>query len=98
MGNYNKLVRDRIPEILEKAGVVFTSRVLDDSHFEGALQVKLIEESHELLRDGTVEELADVIEVVEGLKRLPKFQNVEQVRLDKLREKGGFEKRFWISE
>jgi predicted house-cleaning noncanonical NTP pyrophosphatase (MazG superfamily) len=42
------------------------------------------------------EELADIIEVVEALKKLPEFVNVEEIRIKKLKERGGFEKKIII--
>ena len=54
---------------------------------------KLKEEVGEFLEEKNTEELADIIEVVNAIKKLSEFENVEEIRLKKLEEKGGFEKR-----
>lgn len=94
MENYDKLVRDNIPEILDKKGVKYEQRVASLEEYRFELVRKLEEEVREFLSsDGSPEELADVIEVIEALKLLPEYQLVEKIRQDKKNERGGFEKR-----
>lgn len=54
---------------------------------------KLGEECEEFLKSSVPEELADIIEVVDALKKLPEYSAVEMVRKEKLKERGGFEKK-----
>ena len=66
---HNKLVRDNIPEIINRSGRIANYHVIDnDADFEKALMAKLIEEANELLfaetEDETVEELADIVTVL----------------------------------
>lgn len=88
---YNKLVRDKIPQYLDSKGIKYEKRVADDQEYILELYKKLNEEVDEFNKDRNAEELADIIEVIEAIKKLPEFTSVEEVRLKKLREKGGFE-------
>jgi predicted house-cleaning noncanonical NTP pyrophosphatase (MazG superfamily) len=93
MESYNKLVRDRIPEILDAKGVVYEKRIASPEEYKIELIKKLTEEVNEFSEAGEPEELADVIEVVEALKRLPEYADVEALRLKKLQDRGGFDER-----
>ncbi len=91
MENYNKLVRDKIPEILDQKGVVYEKRIASPEEYKQELIKKLREELEEFEQAGDIEELADVLEVIEALKQLPEYQDVENVRIQKKEERGGFE-------
>lgn len=93
MESYNKLVRDGIPEILDGKGVSYEKRIASDEEYKTELIKKLAEEAAELAVAGNPEELADVIEVVEALKRLPEYSEVENIRRKKAEAKGTFDKR-----
>ncbi len=93
MAVYNKLVRDKIPELLDKKGVSYEKRIATPDEYKQELIKKLLEEAGEFAEEGSAEELADVLEVVSALKQLSEYENVEQLREQKRREKGGFEKR-----
>lgn len=93
MTEYNKLVRDKIPEWLDSKGVSYEKRIADEVEYKVELIKKLQEEVDEFKEAGDIEELADVLEVVEALRGLPEYTEVEKVRLEKLKEKGGFEQR-----
>lgn len=94
MTHYEKLVRDRIPEILDKKGVPYEQRIADDAEYRTELIKKLVEEAAEFAEVGAVEELADVLEVIAALKTLPEYTDVEAVQKQKAEERGGFWKRF----
>ena len=64
---FNKLVRDRIPEIIAAHGSVPHTRILEEGEYRTALEAKLDEEAAEYHRDKTPEELADILEVVFAL-------------------------------
>lgn len=91
MESYNKLVRDRIPEILDGKGVMYEKRIASSEEYKQELIKKLTEEVSEFAQAGDPEELADVIEVIEALKKLPEYENAEELRLKKLEERGGFD-------
>lgn len=93
MESYNKLVRDKIPEILDKKGVSYEKRIATPEEYKEELILKLVEESKEFSLNGEPEELADVLEVIEALKMLPDYENVEELRREKKKERGGFEEK-----
>jgi len=94
METYNKLVRDGVPKHLESNGIKFTSHIATDSEFKDKLQEKVVEEAIELKEAMTKEELADLLEVVEVLKKHEGWSTleIEEIRLKKLKEKGGFDR------
>ena len=93
MESYNKLVRDNIPDILDQKGILYEKRIATPEEYKTELIKKLEEEIKEFAEAGSPEELADVIEVVEALKRLPDYANVEELRKKKAEDKGTFDKR-----
>ena len=93
---YTKLVRDKIPEFLDSKGVVYEKRIAEQDEYKQELFFKLDEEIKEFLEAKNSEELADIIEVINSIKKLPEFKNVEDARLKKLEERGGFEKRIIV--
>lgn len=90
MEQYNKLVRDKIPEYLDKKGISYEKRIASLEEYKIELIKKLEEETSEFSEAGSIEELADVIEVVEALKKLPGYENVEEIRKQKAEERGAF--------
>ncbi|HRH22488.1 MAG TPA: nucleoside triphosphate pyrophosphohydrolase [Candidatus Paceibacterota bacterium] len=93
MESYNKLVRDNIPEILDKKGVSYEKRIASLDEYKTELIKKLGEEVAEFSEAGDPEELADVMEVVEALKTLAEYSAVESLRQEKREKRGGFDKR-----
>jgi predicted house-cleaning noncanonical NTP pyrophosphatase (MazG superfamily) len=100
---YNKLVRDKIPHIIEKQGKRCEIRVLADEEYEKMLFAKLQEEVQECLsanQSEIVEELADVVEVVYGLLKQKgvTLEEFEHIRLRKKGERGGFDDRLFLTK
>ena len=97
---YNKLIRDKIPEMIEQNGGKAVIRQLSHEEFVRFLEMKLDEEVGEYHRDKTVEELADILEVVYALASLHGCSKEELLAVyDEKREKrGGFEKRLLLIE
>jgi len=93
MTSYNKLVRDRIPEILNKKGILYEQRVANQGEYKVELIKKLQEEIDEFTENPTSEELADIKEVVLALETLAEYKETEEVRSKKKEEMGGFERR-----
>ena len=89
---YNKLVRDNIPEIIKKSGEVPVTRMAEDQEYEAALIDKLHEEVAEFLATPSAEEAADVLEVLYALGQLNgvDMSQVETVRQAKAIERGAF--------
>lgn len=97
---YNKLVRDKIPEIIEASGKTCSCETLEDKQYIEFLNKKLLEEVHEYLESGTVEELADIGEVMHAIlnyKGIPS-EEFQRVRNEKLQNRGGFRKRILLKE
>ena len=61
---FNKLVRDKIPQVIENNGDKPYIKVLSDEENLKQLNIKLTEEVNEYLSDNNVEELADIVEVI----------------------------------
>ena len=93
MVSYNKLVRDKIPDILDEKGIPYEKRFATPEEYKDELVKKLVEEVGEFREAFSVEELADVLEVLDALKKLPEYANVEELQDKKREEKGGFEDR-----
>lgn len=93
--NYNKLVRDRIPEICKRQGISCETRILDEEEYRKGLLDKIVEEAQEVAENPSCEELADVMEVVESIAKTEGFslQNVLEIKEQKRLERGGFEKK-----
>lgn len=94
---YRKLVRDKIPDILDIKGIPYEKEILNDSEYESEIIKKLFEEVEEFRTDLSVEELADVIEVLEYIKKLPQYKDLESIRIQKKEERGGFDKKILLS-
>ncbi|MCL4379298.1 MAG: nucleoside triphosphate pyrophosphohydrolase [Candidatus Marsarchaeota archaeon] len=92
---FDKLVRDRIPEIIAKGGKRAITHVAEPEEYEKRLREKLKEESAEFYASGRVEELADTLEVIYAIceaKGIP-FARLEDIRKKKAQERGPFSKR-----
>ena len=97
---YNKLVRDKIPEIIKQSGKDYEVAVLPDEEYIKKLNEKLLEEVREYLESGSVEEIADISEVIYAILAYKNIgiSDLERIRLEKLNTHGGFEKRFLLKE
>ena len=90
---YNKLVRDRIPEILKQSGKAFSVRPAEDkAEYVSMLKEKLSEEVNEFLENPCIEELADIQEVLDALTHNVGATPIEviQVKEAKARTRGAF--------
>lgn len=98
---YNKLVRDKIPQIIEDRGTTPITYIADDEEYWERLKAKLQEEVDEVLEDtNVIEELADVLEVVNAILAFKgvTFEELEQIRLKKNEERGGFKNKIILEE
>lgn len=95
---YNKLVRDKIPEIICAQGETPRIRVLDQAEYTVCLEAKLDEEVREYHRDRNLEELADILEVVYALVEDLGYtrQELEAVYDRKHDARGGFRERIYL--
>lgn len=97
---YNKLVRDRIPEIIEADGKTCMVETLPDEQYLEMLEAKLNEELTEYQENKSLEELADLLEVMRSVidARGWTWEQLEQVREEKAAKRGGFEKKILLKE
>lgn len=98
---YNKLVRDRIPEIIEKReGHPPKTRILNEDEYPTALRAKLDEEVAEYQTNPSSEELADILEVICALAVSHGLSDTdfEKIRAEKAEKRGGFSKRIFLIE
>ncbi len=99
---YNKLVRDKIPHVIESTGKNFRTRILDEEQYRIELNVKLIEESEEYMqaedKQEALDELADMLEVIRALAALhgASWEQLEAIRVNKAKARGSFEDRVYL--
>ena len=95
---YNKLVRDKIPDIIQAKGEKAVVREIPQENMMECLKKKLFEEVQEYLEAGNVEELADILEVFlaildnTGLT----YEELDKLRIQKATARGGFSKRIYL--
>ena len=92
---YNKLVRDKIPQIIESSEKQTEIRVLDDAEYKSMLNIKLQEELDEFIKakeDEQITELADLVEIVYAILEHKgiSIEEFERVRQEKKEKRGGF--------
>ena len=100
MQTYHKLVRDRIPEIIETDGKKCVCETLSDEDYISLLDQKLNEELAEYQDSKSLEELADLLEVMQAVVKACGWtlEELERVRADKAAKRGGFEKKILLKE
>ena len=101
---YNKLVRDKIPEIIKANGEKPVTRILDDNEYKEELEKKLLEEYNEVLKaensNERIEELADMLEVLICLAKLENksLEAIIEIANIKREKRGGFDRKIFLEE
>ena len=97
---YSKLVRDRIPEIIEASGKTCVTEILPDDEYLRMIDTKLDEELAEYHKDQNIEELADLMEVIyaAAIARGYTIEQLENVRAEKAEKRGSFQKKILLVE
>lgn len=97
---HNKLVRDRIPEIIEASGRTCVAVTLPDDAYIRALDAKLNEELAEYQQSKSLEELADLLEVMGAVVKARGYiwDDLTRVRKEKRAARGAFDKRIFLKE
>lgn len=100
MIQYHKLVRDRIPEIIETDGKTCIWETLSQEDYIRLLDEKLNEELSEYHESKSLEELADLLEVMQAVVRARGWtlEELEHVRADKAAKRGGFARKILLKE
>ena len=100
---YNKLVRDKIPNIIKEKGETPVVRILDEVEYKDELEKKLYEEYKEVIEatgDDRVEELADMLEVIRALAKLENkdLNDIIEIALIKNEKRGAFETKIFLEK
>ena len=97
---YNKLVRDKIPEIIRGKNQIAITHIANDEEYYLKLQEKLGEEVEEFLESNNNEELADVLEVIYAIcdEKGRNKEKLEELRIFKNKETGSFKNRIILEE
>ena len=95
---YNKLVRDKIKEIMIENGANPITRILSDEEYLKELNKKLLEEVKEYLESGNLEELADIEEVILAILNTKgkTKEDLEEIRKNKVLKRGAFNKKLFL--
>ena len=98
MTKFNKAIRDKIPEIIQKDGHTCNIQTLSDEKFLVEIEKKLSEEVAEYQNDKNPEELTDILEVIYRIAQLKGIskEELEKIRIKKLQDRGGFEKNLFL--
>jgi len=101
---YNKLVRDKIPEIIDSNGERPVIRILLDEEYKIELEKKLFEEYNEVLKSENsnerIEELADMLEVIISLAKIENksLEDIIEIANKKRDKRGGFDKKIFLEK
>jgi len=98
---FNKLVRDKIPEIIENNNEIPTTRILTNEEYKKELLKKLLEEYNEVLKANNkeiLEELADMLEVIDAIARNENssLEEIMRIKDEKKQKRGGFSKKILL--
>lgn len=95
---YKKLVRDNIPDICLANNQTPKYRVLNDKDYKSALKKKLKEETKEYIRSDSIEELADILEVVDAIavSQGSSLDEVLKIKESKATKNGKFENKYYL--
>ena len=97
---YDKLVRDKIPDILKSKNLFPKFHIAWDYEYWLKLKDKLSEEVNEFIKDSNEEELIDILEVLKAIIKFKNFddKSIEMLRERKEKEKGSFNKKIILEE
>jgi len=100
---YNKLVRDKIPEIIKNKGETPIISILSDDRYKEQLEKKLYEEYLEVIEASgkdRIEELADMLEIIKALAKLENsnLEEVIEVSKEKVKKRGAFDKKIYLEK
>lgn len=99
---YNKLIRDRIPEIIQADGKTPTVKTLDDTEYLIELKKKVIEEAQELqaaeTSDDIINELSDLQELIDAILESHKITKGELAKTQEAKrtKRGGFSQKLFL--
>jgi predicted house-cleaning noncanonical NTP pyrophosphatase (MazG superfamily) len=96
--DYNKAIRDKIPEVIKKSGKKYEIKTLSDEEFLEELEKKLVEEINEYQESKDVEELSDILEVIYRISSLKgtTSKQLDRIRKDKATKRGSFDNNLFL--
>ena len=97
---YNKLVRDKIPEIILKDNELPSTRILNDEEYIQELNKKLQEEVNEYLEAENIEEMVDILEVIRAIleHKGVTYDEIEEKRIKKANKRGAFKEKIYLEK
>ena len=97
---YNKLVRDKIPEIILKDNEIPSTRILNDEEYIQELNKKLQEEVNEYLEAENIEEMVDILEVIRAIleHKGVTYEEIEEKRIKKATKRGAFKEKIYLEK
>ena len=97
---YDKLVRDKVSEIIEASGKTCETEILSDEEYLQMLDKKLDEELAEYHQEQNIEELADLLEVLYATAKAKGYsiEELDRVRIEKRKARGGFDKKILLKK
>lgn len=97
---YNKLIRDKIPEIIKASGKAsIVRKVVGDEYLKSLLN-KLQEEVDEYRESKEIDELADILEIINAIVKYHNmsFNEIENIRILKKEKRGGFDQGLFLEK
>ena len=97
---FNKLVRDKIPDIILADNQLPVTRILKDDEYVEALNSKLLEEVNEYLDDNNINEIADILEVIRAIVEQQglTMEEIEEKRVKKAEKRGAFKDKIFLEK
>ncbi|MPW27271.1 hypothetical protein GC105_16005 [Alkalibaculum sp. M08DMB] len=97
---YNKLVRDGVPQIIIESGRQCKTRTLSDQEYKEALLTKIVEEVEEFRTSNSEEELADIYEVLDSLIEFLQYEpmHIDYLKMKKKENRGSFKDRIFLED
>lgn len=95
---YEKLVRDNIPKIIEGTSQNCSYKILSEDEFLEELKRKLVEEAVEFCNEPSMEEIADIIEVLDAIVVANdySYDDIHKIKRDKAKERGSFFEKYFL--
>ena len=97
---FNKLVRDKIPDIILKDHCLPSTRILNDDEYIKELNKKLMEEVNEYLEAENIEEMVDILEVIRAIldAKNVTYEDIEEKRIKKAKKRGAFKEKVFLEK